>query len=49
MFLTIVLRKEVPDVPAAQALTDAVKNKLIDQQNITITASVSEQLTLEDP
>ncbi len=49
MFLTIVLRKEVPDVPAAQALTNVVKTKLADQPDVAITASVSEQLTIEDP
>lgn len=48
MFLTIVLRKEVPDVPAAQALTEAVKNKLADQPDVTITASVSAQLIIEE-
>ena len=49
MFLTIVLRKEVADVPAAQALTNIVKNKLADQPEVAITASVSEQLTIEEP
>ncbi len=48
MFLTIVLRKEVLDVPTAQALTDIVKNKLADQPEVSITASVSENLTIEE-
>ncbi len=44
MHLTIVLRKEVPDVPTAQALLDIVKTKLEDQPDIKVSGSVGQTL-----
>lgn len=46
MNLTIVLRKDVPDVPTAQILTTIVRDKLADHPEIEITASVTESLPL---
>lgn len=46
MRLTIVLRKEVPNIEQAQTLTNIVKQKLAEHPEIEITASASESLTL---
>ena len=48
MFMTIVLRKEVATVAAAQALANIVKDKIADQPEIKISASVSEILITEE-
>lgn len=48
MFLTIVLRKEVPDSAAAQAIAETVKSRILDQPGVTITASTSAAIDLSE-
>ncbi len=45
MYLTITLRKEVPDVETAQQLVDVVKAKLEAYPEIVVNGSVGEQIT----
>ena len=49
MYLTIVLRKEVADVPTATVLTDIVRAKLADKPDIIISASVGQQIEATEP
>lgn len=44
MYLTIVLRKEVPDIATAQQLVDFVKEKVEPYPEVTVTGNVGEQL-----
>lgn len=45
MFLTIVLRKEVPDVETAQQLIDFIEEKVKPYPDVTVTGNTSEPLT----
>lgn len=49
MYLTIVLRKEVPDTSTAQNLVDVVAEKLNDHPEIEVSGSCSEQMTPTPP
>lgn len=49
MYLTIVLRKEVPDTETAQTLTDIVRDKLSEHPEVRITSSVSEEINPTPP
>lgn len=49
MFLTIVLRKEVETAEQGQTIANLVKTRLEDRPEVSITASVSENLPLEEP
>lgn len=44
MKLTIVLEKEVADIPEAESLTLIVRNKLGDHPEVKINASISEPI-----
>lgn len=44
MYLTIVLRKEVPDVETGQHLIDFIKEKIEPYPDVTVTGNVSEQI-----
>lgn len=48
MQLTIILRKEIPDIPAAEALTEIIRNKLADHPDVDVKASVSEPIPNHD-
>lgn len=47
--LTIVLRKDVPDLTTANTLVNIVKAKLADHPDIQVTASYSQTLNEEPP
>jgi len=47
MFLTITLRKEVPDREAGKVIYDLVKQKLQERPDITITGHVSNHFDME--
>jgi len=47
MYLTITLRKEVPDRDTGRVIFDLVKTRLEDRPDIKITGSVSNHFDLE--
>ena len=47
MFITITLRKEVPDRDTARAIYDLVKQKLADRPDIDITGSANNHFDLD--
>lgn len=49
MQLTITLRKEVYDKSEADLLVDIVKEKLVGQPDITVTAQISEKIEIVSP
>ena len=46
MYLTIVLRKEVPDTETAQALLTFVADKVSPYEGISVTGTVNEPLSI---
>jgi len=44
MTLIITLRKDVPDTETAESLANTVKQLLVNQPTITVTASVSKRI-----
>jgi len=47
MFLTIVLRKEVPDELTGQQIFELVKTRLADHPEVGITGSINNTLPIE--
>lgn len=48
MFLTITLRKEVPDRDTARAIYDLVKQRMADRPDVEITGSSNNHFDLDE-
>lgn len=49
MYLTITLRKPVPDAPAGKVIYDIVKQRMADRPDVVISGHVTNHFDMEDP